>query len=182
MPLRVLAHFVAVGLAATPIVATPVTAAPVAAAPIVGTTAASAAARTPAAASAATLDDLAWLAGHWRSEHEGTVTEELWMAPAGELMLGLNRQLRTGRRAAFEFLRIEQGPEGVRYVASPGGAPPTTFPLARSGDRHAVFENPGHDWPQVLEYRLDEKGVMHVRAAGLEAGSQELAFTMRRVD
>jgi hypothetical protein len=146
---------------------------------------------------AASLDDLGWLAGHWRSEERGavtgsngtggtvtggTVTEELWTTPAGGLMLGLNRQIRPGRRAAFEFLRIEESAEGIRYVASPGGGPATAFPLARTAERRVVFENPEHDWPQVIEYRLDEAGVLHLRAAGLEAGSQELTWTMVRTD
>lgn len=136
-------------------------------------------AATPAPAPTdATLADLAWLAGHWQAEHGGAITEELWTRPAGGLMLGLNRQYRAGEGAAFEYLRIEEGAEGIRYLASPGGGPPTAFPLARTAERHVVFENPDHDWPQVIEYRLDDEGVLHVRAAGLEAGSQELAWTM----
>ena len=138
-----------------------------------------AAAATPAP-TVATLDDLGWLAGHWQAEREGTITEELWTAPAGGLMLGLNRQYRAGGRAAFEYLRIESGAEGIRYVASPGGGPPTAFPLARTAERHVAFENPDHDWPQVIEYRLDDDGILQVRAAGLEAGSQELTWTMEQ--
>ncbi len=133
-----------------------------------------------AAQTASTVDDLAWLTGHWRTEHDGAVTEELWTSAEGGIMLGLNRQFRPGGRTAFEYLRIEVGSEGIQYLASPGGQPPTSFRLARSGARSAAFQNAEHDWPQVLEYRLDEAGVMHVRAAGLEAGSHELSWTMQR--
>lgn len=140
-------------------------------------------AATPALAeSTATLDELAWLAGHWRSTAEGSVTEELWTTPEGGMMLGLNRQLRPGRRAAFEYLRIESTPEGIDYVASPGGETPTRFRLAHTGERSVAFHNPEHDWPQVLEYRLDEAGTLHLRAAGLDEGSHELAWTMQRAD
>jgi hypothetical protein len=133
------------------------------------------------AASQATLDDLAWLAGHWRVERDGVITEEIWTAPAGGLMLGLNRQVRPGRRAGFEYLRVEADGEAVRYVASPGGGAPTVFPLARSAAGHVVFENPDHDWPQVIEYRLDEAETLHVRAAGLAEGSRASTWTMERV-
>ncbi|HVS14038.1 MAG TPA: DUF6265 family protein [Thermoanaerobaculia bacterium] len=129
----------------------------------------------------AKLDDLAWLAGRWRVERDGTVTEEVWTEPAGGLMLGLNRQVRPGRRATFEYLRIETDGEAVRYVASPGGGTSTLFPLARVGPGRVAFENPGHDWPQVIEYRLDEADTLHVRAAGLAEGSRALTWTMERV-
>lgn len=101
------------------------------------------------------LKDLAWLAGHWRQEAGGTLTEELWMPARGGVMLGLNRSVRGERKAAFEFLRLETDGQGVVYLASPGGAPPTAFRLTAADASHAVFENPEHDFPKRIEYRLD---------------------------
>lgn len=88
------------------------------------------------------LADLGWLAGHWRAERDGAVTEELWTSAEGGMMLGFNRQFRPGERAAFEYLRIEEGPEGIDYVASPGGRTPTRFRLARTGERSAPSRTP----------------------------------------
>jgi len=101
-----------------------------------------------------TLSDIAWLAGHWREEKGGALTEELWMPPRGGVMLGLNRSVRNEHKAGFEFLRLEADKEGVVYLASPGGAAPTPFRLTAADAAHAVSENPEHDFPKRIEYRL----------------------------
>jgi len=102
-----------------------------------------------------TLDELAWLAGHWVGSSEATVTEELWLAPAGGLMLGLHRDVAPGRPAVFEYLRIEEREHGPVYVASPHGGAATEFPLVAAGLEEVVFENPGHDFPQRIIYRRE---------------------------
>lgn len=113
-------------------------------------------ASSPSAAPAFDLDDVAFLAGSWRSEAGNAVTEELWMPPRGGLMPGLNRSVRGSGRAEFEFLRLEATSEGVTYWASPGGAKPTPFRLVEAKEGYALFTNPGHDFPKRIEYRLEE--------------------------
>lgn len=105
--------------------------------------------------SAATLDDLAWLAGHWRAESNGAASEELWMKPEGSVMLALNRSTRPGKRAFFEFLRIEERDGAIAYVAQPGGKPPTSFPMKSLDGTKVTFENPAHDFPQRIIYWKD---------------------------
>ena len=100
-----------------------------------------------------TIDDLAWLAGTWISDVDGTRVEERWTAPAGGAMLSTSRTLRGGRMVAFEFLRIVARSGTLVYVAQPGGRPPTDFTLTTSGPGYAVFENPSHDFPKRLSYR-----------------------------
>lgn len=114
--------------------------------------------RTANADDGAGTTDLSWLAGHWVEESwDGDPAarrgEEHWLAPTANLMLGINRTLEGDRTRAFEYLRIEITPDGARYLASPGGRPATAFALIESGPRHAVFENPDHDFPQRIRYR-----------------------------
>ena len=50
----------------------------------------------------------AWMAGSWCAHRPTEVIEEVWLAPAGGLMLGMARTTpRSGQRTQFEFLRIE---------------------------------------------------------------------------
>jgi hypothetical protein len=128
-------------------------------------------------ASALALEDVAWLAGHWREQAEGAVTEELWMPPRGGVMLGLNRGLQGERKASFEYLRLETDAQGVVYQASPGGAAPTPFRLTAADASHAVFENPAHDFPKRIEYRL-AGDVLTASIAGDQPGP---SWTFRRV-
>jgi hypothetical protein len=108
----------------------------------------------PAASSHADERDFAWLAGHWRSENNGRISEEVWMVPEGGLMTGMGRTIRDGRAVSFEFLYITTG-EDTAYVAQPGGRPPVRFGLVSQEGESAVFENAEHDFPQRIEYVRD---------------------------
>jgi hypothetical protein len=100
---------------------------------------------------------LTWVAGHWVGSMGRARIEENWLAPAGGAMLGVSRTVVGERMVGFEFLRIETRKDGVYYVAQPGGKPPTAFKLTKASDGLAVFENPQHDHPKVITYRLESK-------------------------
>ena len=97
-----------------------------------------------------TVDDLAWMTGHWS---DGKV-EEIWIAPKGNLMLGMARTVRANGKASFEFLRIAKTEDGIAYIAQPGGQPPTSFKLVESKPGRVVFANPEHDFPKRIVYEL----------------------------
>jgi hypothetical protein len=117
------------------------------------------------------IGQLAWLAGHWQGGSGGQVTEELWLPPAGGLMLGLNREVSADGRAFFEYLRIEQTGEGIFYHASPMGGPATAFKLVSQRTAEVVFENKAHDFPQRITYRLTGPDKLEVVIEG-ESGGQ----------
>ena len=139
---------------------------------------AAAAVTPPVATSTATLGDLAWMAGHWTSPPQAhPASEELWLPPRGGIMVGVNRTMTSADQASFEYLRIEQRPGGVVYVASPGGAPPTEFRLTQASATSATFENPEHDFPKRLVYRREGDALV----ARVDAGSAapEHGFELR---
>jgi uncharacterized protein DUF6265 len=151
--------------------------------------AACAIASLPALAQAPRLDQLSWMAGCWRMEASGPaaglgagrVVDEMWMAPAGGAMLGVSRTVANGRASAHEFMQIREQDGGLAFIARPSGQAEATFVLARSGAREAVFENPRHDFPQRVIYRL--QGDMLVgRIEGTSKGKEQSAdFPMKRV-
>ena len=138
--------------------------------------AASLLAATLAGAQPASLDSVAFLAGTWTGEEGGVAMEEHWTTPAGGLMLGLHRDVAPGKAAFFEFLRIEATPKGIVYLASPKGAPATTFPLVESAGNRAVFENREHDFPTRIIYRLTTDG------CSTASGGDEREARVRGVD
>jgi hypothetical protein len=123
--------------------------------------------------------DLTWLSGHWRSEAEGRISEEIWTTSEGGIMLGMGRSLRDGEARSFEFLMIHFGEETV-YHAQPGGRPPVSFTLVEASDSHAVFENAGHDFPQRITYRR-EGGELHAEISDL-AGERSFSWSWTRLD
>lgn len=129
------------------------------------------------------LAPVAWMSGLWRSDDNGLMVEEDWSAPLGGMMLGWGREVKDGRVRFFEQLRLEDRGTGVFYVASPRGEGSTAFALVRASSSEAVFENPAHDDPKRISYRLEPDGSLHARTEsdlGGKGGHVE-EFRMRRV-
>lgn len=125
------------------------------------------------------LEFLRWLGGHWVLEQDSQYAEELWLPPRGGVMLGVGRTTVVGRaKASFEYLRIESRPDGVFYMASPGGGPATDFRLIESSERRAVFANPDHDFPKRIVYERSEDELM-ARAEGDDGNV--LSFSWKRI-
>lgn len=132
-----------------------------------------------AASPAATVDDLAWLAGDWVREADGRWTEESWTAPRGGVMLGHSRSGRGDALREFEFLRIVAGADGVpAYIAQPGGRAPVAFALVRRDGTSVTFENPAHDYPQRIHYVRD--GDALTATIALIDGSRPMRWVYRR--
>lgn len=127
------------------------------------------------AASAAGPADLAFMHGSWEGKEGPLTFEERWTEEAGGLMLGVSRTLKGSRAVGFEFLRLEFRKDAVVYVAQPGGKPKTEFRLTSSGPGVATFENPAHDHPKLIRYRLSAEGELVAELEGLE-GPQRFVF------
>jgi hypothetical protein len=148
-------------------------------------TAVSAPALAELAASGKTSVDerLAWMAGCWGGEKETTRFRENWMVVSPDLLLGVSATTKPSAPVEFEFLRIEGRAGGPVYVAQPGGAPATSFPLsaADSGAESATFVNLQHDFPKRIGYkRVDADSLLAWIDAGAK-GSLRIEFPMRRV-
>jgi len=138
-----------------------------------------AAAVLAAASPAASVDDLAWLAGQWSREEGERWTEESWTPPRGGVMLGHSRSGRGAALREFEFLRVQAGADGVpAYIAQPGGRVPVAFALVRRDATSATFENPTHDYPQRITYARD--GDTMTATISLIDGSTPMRWAYRR--
>ncbi len=138
-----------------------------------------AAAVLAAASPAASVDDLAWLAGQWSREEGERWTEESWTPPRGGVMLGHSRSGRGDALRAFEFLRVQAGADGVpTYIAQPGGGASVAFALVQHDGTGATFENAAHDYPQRIIYVRD--GDTLTATISLIDGSKPMRWTFRR--
>ena len=135
----------------------------------------------PVAQSRSGVEQLAWMAGCWRQESGGRVADEIWMAPSGGAMLGMNRTVAGGRTVSFEFMQIGADAGRIVFTARPSGQADASFTLLKSGDRDVVFENPAHDFPQRVMYRLDGETLVG-RIEGVQNGkARSVDYPMRRV-
>jgi len=138
----------------------------------------------PVVASAASISDLAWLSGCWDMSNQETGSGEQWMPPAGGTMLGVNRTVRDSKTVAFEFMRIVERNDGeLEFIASPSGQSTTIFLLVSLNNREAIFENPDHDFPQRIIYRLLSDEDLLGRIEGTINGEQRtIDFPMKRAE
>ena len=118
-----------------------------------------------------TINDLSWLAGCWEGNIRGREVNEQWMKPGGGIMLGMARTVAQGKAAEFEFTQIREDKDGaIYYVARPSGQPEASFKLIKLQNKEAVFENPQHDFPQRIIYRLEAGGSLFARVEATEKG------------
>lgn len=107
-----------------------------------------------------------WMAGRWCGGTGGTAIEEVWLSPAGGYMIGMGRTVVANRpHEEFEFLRVTWQDGVPTYLAQPQGGPVVAFKQSRAGDQWVRFENPAHDFPTRVEYRLTPTG-LHAEIAG----------------
>lgn len=120
------------------------------------------------AATPAVGEPFDWLMGCW--ETEAGQTREVWTREGAELLFGHNAVRRDGDIVFFEQLRLERRDGAWVYSAYPKGVGPTEFVLAAQDLASARFENPGHDFPQVIAYeRMDDR--LTAQASGLEGSN-----------
>ena len=126
----------------------------------------------------------AWLAGCWQGEADTAAAQafEIWSAPRADRMLGMSQTLRTGG-SMFEFMRIDSGSRGLRFVAQPGGRPPTEFAAERVEAQRIVFANPQNDFPKYIDYRrVGDRLEARLGAMAPEQDGKRALYAFRRVD
>lgn len=101
-----------------------------------------------------------WMAGEWMEAKGDAWAEEFWTHPRGGIMIGAGRTGKGEKLTGWEAMRIVRGTDGkLSFVAQPGGAPPSSFPMVSQGNREIVFANPAHDYPQKIRYWRDDAGL-----------------------
>lgn len=142
------------------------------------------AARAQAPAAKPTLQDFAWLAGHWRIEQSDRLIDEQWMAPAGGLMMGMARNVQAGKVREYEFTLLRQEPNGdILYIASPSKQTETAFKLTSLRNDEAVFENPEHDFPKKIVYARQPDGSLlaAIEGPGRDGKPRRVEYPFKRV-
>jgi len=129
----------------------------------------------------ATIADFAWLAGCWDGSGEKREALEQWMKPSGQTLLGMSRTVANGKTVAYEFMQIREQDGEIFFIAQPSGQAEASFKLIKYADQEAVFENPQHDFPQRVIYRLEKDGSLAAAIEGASKGKQKrINFPMRR--
>jgi Domain of unknown function (DUF6265) len=141
---------------------------------------------SPVQAPPASLAALEFMSGCWRGPAgEGATIEEYYTRPTANVMLGMTRYIRGDRVTGFEFTSIVREDSAIVVTPRPEGQQPVPFRVTRLAQGSAVWENPGHDFPQLIAYRRipGDTLVARIEGPGSEGTrSEEWRMTRARCD
>lgn len=114
-----------------------------------------------------------WLNGEWAmKESEATVTEQ-WKTINDSLMEGSSDVVKGDTVIPFETIRLFRRANEFYYEAKATGQnneQPVEFKLTSFSDSGFVAENPQHDFPKRITYKLVNKDSIH---AVVDGGPQQ---------
>lgn len=125
----------------------------------------------------------AWLAGCWEQRTGNRESLEMWMPPAGGLMLGASRTIVGGGVREYEQVMIKAEGGKLVYTATPSGQHTASFTSTHITDSSFTVENLQHDFPQRIIYRRRGADSLVARIEGPGrggAGTRGIDFPMRR--
>jgi hypothetical protein len=128
----------------------------------------------------ATIAQVGWISGTWIGAAGALSIEERWTPGASGAMLATARTLRNNVMASFEFLCIVEREGSLAYAAMPNGRmPPTLFALTAITAESATFENPGHDFPQLIRYTKKADGSLETTISAT-SGQKAQTFVLKK--
>jgi uncharacterized protein DUF6265 len=139
----------------------------------------------------AKISDLTWMAGHWIDDSGGNLSEETWVPPSGDCMVGMWRLVIKGKSTLYELITITAENDGLvmrlRHFDRAGVGwedkeHPLILNLVRFKDGEVVFQGSGTKGFLRLTYRrVDADGLAGVLEKGAsEKEAQREEFRFRR--
>jgi hypothetical protein len=124
------------------------------------------------------LEKADWFLGRWENKTpEGTFSEE-WKIGNDSLYIGKSYFINNNDTLFAETVRLEQHKNDLFYIVSvpnQNEEQPVAFKLTSSTVDYLVFENPEHDFPKKITYKLVTKDSLYAEISG-DGKSQGFPF------
>lgn len=137
-----------------------------------------------ATSQAAAIDRFDWLTGRWYMEEKEGITTEDWLRVNDSLLEGRSDFVKGDSVIPFETIRIYNITDTFYYEAKAAGQnkeQPVAFTMTSMTDSGFVAENPAHDFPKRISYRLVNRDSIHAYIDGGPAQPDKRAdFFYRR--
>jgi hypothetical protein len=116
------------------------------------------------------------LAGKWEDVDSENKFYEEWTVVGDSMLIGKGYVMVSADTVFIENLRILKEKEGTFYqvnLSSNQSEKPEVvkFKMTSSGETDIVFENPQHDFPKKITYRMISNTEMRVFLNGIENGT-----------
>lgn len=132
----------------------------------------------------ARLTDVAWIAGHWRGEALGGITEEIWTPPLGESMMCAFKLIKDGKVQFYEIVTLLQDSNTLHLRLKHFNRDLTgweekeetvDFPLVKIEENRAYFD--GFTFENVDEDTMN----IYVLLSSKDGAANEMLFPYQRV-
>jgi hypothetical protein len=114
-----------------------------------------------------------WLLGKWTQQSEQGILEETWKAVNDSTFEGTSYFIKGKDTLHNETIVLQQKGENLIYEATIKGEDnneAVSFPLTSITEKNLVFENPKHDYPQKINYKLANTNTVIAKISGKQAG------------
>jgi hypothetical protein len=135
------------------------------------------------------LKSFHWFIGSWQNESKTGILTETWTVLNDSVFSGTSYLIEKGDTQFSEQMSIKQRGNDIFYipvVKDQNNGKPTLFklnnlPNVQPEDKVARFENPLHDFPQIVLYQLKGDSMLAEIAGKLDGQSHVEKFPMVKV-
>ncbi len=131
------------------------------------------------------LQKAGWLIGTWKNTTPKGSIFETWSRTGSNELSGKSYMLKEQDTIVFESIRLVQQEEGIFYipvVKDQNNGAAVRFAATTVSETRLVFENPQHDFPQVISYtKISGDSLIAEISGGRDGKMRKQRFPMVRV-
>jgi hypothetical protein len=124
------------------------------------------------------LQKAKWLLGEWEKSDSLGILKETWVSKDDSTFVGQSYYIQNKKDTLHdEQIELVQDSEHLIYKATVKGEnndAPIPFQMTKDEDSLLVFENPKHDYPQKIQYKLLKNGSLIATVSGKQNGKNSL--------
>lgn len=132
------------------------------------------------------MEKAEWLLGTWKNTTSRGILYETWIKNGENEFVGKSYKVKNQDTMIFERIRLVTEENQLFYIPTVGNQNkglPVRFALKKISDKELVFENPEHDFPQVISYTKIREDSLVAEISGVRNGeTRRQAFPMKKVN
>jgi len=132
------------------------------------------------------IENASWLIGEWQNTSSEGILTETWEKLNDSTNAGKSFFVIGKDTVSSETIRLEQYDKTLLYIPTvkdQNNEQPISFVLTSSTTKQMIFENPKHDFPQLISYTQTNKTAMVAEISGVINGKKKSqSFPMQKVN
>ena len=124
-----------------------------------------------------------WMEGDWKTNNKSGFAGENWRMINDTLLAGQGLVHVAGQLRVMEEISVFISQSKMYYgaiVSDQNGGKQVLFKATHVSDGHLVFENPGHDFPTHIVYKLKDQNTLEVNISGRDEEDTNTVTLYRR--